>query len=153
MCALVLFVLLAASALAAEPGAAGALAPKPLFRDPVFDGAADPTIVYSRAEKKWLMFYTNRRANVPGLTAVTWVHGTPIGIAESPDGARWTYRGTVDFPQDIPGTDVETPTYWAPCVLEHEGVYHMFVTIVPGVFRQVMPCFSARPERGRTCTS
>ena len=81
MRALVLFVLLTASVLAAEPGAAGAIAPKPLFRDPVFDGAADPTIVYSRAERKWLMFYTNRRANVPGLTAVTWVHGTPIGIA------------------------------------------------------------------------
>jgi hypothetical protein len=113
----------------------GVLAPKPLFRDPVFDGAADPTIVYDRAEKKWLMFYTNRRANVPGLTAVTWVHGTPIGIAESADGAAWTYRGTVDFPKDIPHTaDVDTPTYWAPCVLEHAGVYHMFVTIVPGVF-------------------
>ena len=81
-----------------------AVAPKPLFRDPVYDGAADPTIVYSRAEKKWLMFYTNRRANVPGLTNVTWVHGTPIGVAESADGAKWTYRGTVDFPKDIPNT-------------------------------------------------
>ena len=26
-------------------------------------------------------------------------------------------------------------------------------SIVPGVLRQVMPCLSARPERGRTCTS
>src|ERR1051326_8522433 len=62
------------------------IAPKPLFRDPVYDGAADPSIIYDRAGKKWLMFYTNRRANVPDLTAVTWVHGTPIGIAESLDG-------------------------------------------------------------------
>src|SRR3954471_13132640 len=46
---------------------AGKIAPKPLFRDPVVDGAADPSIVYDRAEQKWLMFYTNRRANVPGL--------------------------------------------------------------------------------------
>lgn len=130
----------AATAFAAEPAAtpaaapAGNIAPKPLFRDPVFDGAADPSIVYDRAEKKWLMFYTNRRANVPGLTAVTWVHGTPIGIAESTDGATWKYRGTVGFPKDIPGTDVEIPTYWAPAVVYDQGVYHLFVTIVPGVF-------------------
>ena len=126
----------AVAGFAAEPAAppAGVLAPKPLFRDPVFDGAADPTIIFDRAEKRWLMFYTNRRANVPGLTAVTWVHGTPIGIAESMDGAIWKYRGTVDFPKDIPSTDVEIPTYWAPCVVEHEGTYHMFVVVVPGIF-------------------
>ncbi len=113
----------------------GALAPKPLYRDPVFDGAADPCIIFSTAEKKWLMFYTNRRANVPGLTNVSWVHGTPIGIAESVDGANWSYRSTVNFPKDIPGTsNVETATYWAPAVLEHEGIYHMYLTIVPGVF-------------------
>jgi hypothetical protein len=138
MCRLVAGIVFAAVALAGlaadAPAPSGRLAPKPLFRDPVFDGAADPSIVYDRAEKKWLMFYTNRRANVPGLTAVTWVHGTPIGIAESVDGAEWSYRGTVEFPQNIPGTDVEIPTYWAPAVLEHAGVYHMFVTIVPGVF-------------------
>lgn len=113
----------------------GALAPKPLYRDPVFDGAADPSIIFNRAEKKWWMFYTNRRANVAGLTNVSWVHGTPIGIAESVDGATWAYRGTVNFPGDIPGTSaVETATYWAPAVLEHKGTYHMYLTIVPGIF-------------------
>jgi hypothetical protein len=110
-----------------------ALAPKPLFRDPVFDGAADPSIIYDRAEKKWLMFYTNRRANVPGLTTVTWVHGTPIGIAESKDGANWSYRGTVDFPKDIPDT-ADTPTFWAPALVYDKGVYHMYVVVVPGIF-------------------
>src|SRR3954464_10092490 len=125
--------LLAAAPIFAADLSIGRVAPKPLFRDPVFDGAADPSIVYDRTEKKWLMFYTNRRANVPDLTAVTWVHGTPIGIAESADGAEWKYRGTVEFPKDIPGTVVEIPTYWAPAVLEHAGVYHMFVTIVPGI--------------------
>lgn len=126
----------AAAGFAADPSSApaGKLAPKPLYRDPIFDGAADPTIIYDRAEKKWLMFYTNRRANVPGLNGVTWVHGTPIGVAESADGAEWKYRGTVEFPKDIPGTDVELPTYWAPAVVENKGVYHMFVTVVPGVF-------------------
>lgn len=113
----------------------GVLAPKPLYRDPVFDGAADPSIIFNAAEQKWLMFYTNRRANVAGLTNVTWVHGTPIGIAESIDGANWSYRGTVNFPNTIPGTaDVDLATYWAPAVLEHEGTYHMYLTIVPGVF-------------------
>jgi sucrose-6-phosphate hydrolase SacC (GH32 family) len=110
------------------------IAPKPLYRDPVYDGAADPTIIYDRAERKWLMFYTNRRANVPGLTAVTWVHGTPIGVAESADGgATWTYRGTVDFPKDIPDT-AGTPTFWAPAVVYDQGVYHMYVVVVPGIF-------------------
>lgn len=114
-------------------GAMTAPAPKPLFRDPVFDGAADPSIIYDAAEKKWLMFYTNRRANVPGLGATTWVHGTPIGVAESADGKQWRYRGTVDFPKNIPNTS-GTPTYWAPAVVKHENVYHMYLTIVPGIF-------------------
>lgn len=79
------------------------------------------------------MFYTNRRANVPGLTTVTWVHGTPIGIAESKDGANWTYRGTVNFPKDIPDT-AGTPTFWAPALVYDKGVYHMYVVVVPGIF-------------------
>lgn len=117
-------------------GCAGTLAPKPLYRDPVFDGAADPAIIYSPAEAKWLMFYTNRRANVAGLTAVSWVHGTPIGVAESTDGARWAYRGQVkfpEFPKEIPGTDISA-TYWAPAVLRHGDTYHMYLTVVPGIF-------------------
>jgi len=50
---------------------AGNVASKPLFRDPVFDGAADPVVVWNRQERKWFMFYTNRRANVPGLPGVS----------------------------------------------------------------------------------
>jgi sucrose-6-phosphate hydrolase SacC (GH32 family) len=112
---------------------ASALAPKPLYRDPVYDGAADPSIIYDRAAKTWLMFYTNRRANVPDLNAVSWVHGTPIGIAESPDGAHWTCRGTVAFPKEVPHTE-GIATFWAPAVVYHRGTYHMYVTIVPGIF-------------------
>lgn len=111
----------------------GVLAPKPLYRDPVFDGAADPTIIFNPTEQKWIMFYTNRRANVVGLTNVTWVHGTPIAMAESVDGANWSYAGTVNFPGDIPNTQ-GTATYWAPSVVEDKGTYHMYVTIVPGIF-------------------
>ncbi|NGZ88079.1 family 43 glycosylhydrolase [Duganella aceris] len=119
--------LLAASALA------DVVAPKPLYRDPVYDGAADPSIIYSPADKKWLMFYTNRRANVDGLDGVTWVHGTPIAIAESADGAHWSYRGVVAFPPEVPNT-AGTPTFWAPAVIADGGTFHMFVTVVPGVF-------------------
>jgi len=108
-----------------------ALADKPLFRDPVFDGAADPTVIYNRKEKKWFMFYTNRRANAPGLNGVSWVHGTFIGIAESADGgATWKYRDTCDI--RYRKTDY---THWAPEVVEYKGIYHMFLTYVPGVFK------------------
>jgi hypothetical protein len=125
--------LVALAAQAATPPARK-IAPKPLFRDPVCDGAADPVVVWNPYVNRWWVFYTNRRANVPGLTAVTWVHGTPIGVAESVDGAEWRYRGTVDFPKDIPDTATDTPTFWAPAAVYHEGVYHMFVVVVPGVF-------------------
>ena len=122
----------------AEPATAvaeappGKLAPKPLFRDPVYDGAADPVVIWNRGERKWFLFYTNRRANLPDdqVTQVTWVHGTRIGIAESSEGgATWTYRGTAEIDYGRPDF-----TQWAPEVIEHAGAYHMFLTIVPGIF-------------------
>ncbi|MDQ3815095.1 MAG: family 43 glycosylhydrolase, partial [Armatimonadota bacterium] len=112
----------------------GKVASKPLFRDPVFDGAADPVVIWNRGERKWFMFYTNRRANVADLPGVSWVYGSPIGIAQSDDGgATWTYRGTarIDAAQ-IPGSEGED-TLWAPDVLYHDGTYHMFLTFVPGI--------------------
>lgn len=32
------------------------LAPSPLFRCPVFDGAADPTVIHRRGTAEWWMF-------------------------------------------------------------------------------------------------
>lgn len=119
------------------PGAApeGVLAPKPLFRDPVQDGAADPVVIWNAAETRWFMFYTNRRAKLPTTQAdgVSWVHGTRIGIAESRDGANWTYRGTaqIDLPAPFGGAEA---TLWAPEVTAHAGVHHMYLTVVPGIF-------------------
>ena len=114
---------------------AGRVAAKPLYRDPVFDGAADPVVIWNPQVKKWWMFYTNRRANVPGLSGVTWVHGTPIGIAESADaGATWKYVGDAQFdlPENYGGTDLTT---WAPDVIRSpDGTWQMFLTIVPGIF-------------------
>src|SRR6185312_6468131 len=111
---------------------AGKLAAKPLFRDPVYDGAADPTIIWNSHDHKWYMLYTVRRANVPGLNGVAWVHGTPLGISTSSDGgATWQYLGQaqIDFPGAVPDK-----TYWAPAVVEHAGLYHMYVVYVPGTF-------------------
>jgi sucrose-6-phosphate hydrolase SacC (GH32 family) len=105
------------------------VADKPLFKDPIFDGAADPSIIWNKKEKKWFMFYTNRRAKDSTASGVAWVHGTRIGIAESKDGAHWTYKDTCTIDSNI--KDV---THWAPDVLEHNGIYHMYLTIVPGIF-------------------
>ncbi|GAA4294040.1 family 43 glycosylhydrolase [Aestuariibaculum suncheonense] len=105
------------------------IADKPLFRDPVFDGAADPSILWNKIDKVWYMYYTNRRAKDTTLSGVAWVHGTKIGIAESKDGAHWTYKGTCNIDYDI-----ENVTHWAPDVLEYDGIYHMYLTIVPGIF-------------------
>lgn len=113
----------------AENHATDNVAPKPLYRDPVYDGAADPVVIWNRAEQKWFMLYTNRRANVPGLKGVSWVHGTRIGIAESADGGlTWTYRGTANIPLGKPDD-----SHWAPEVIWHDGTYHMFLSFVPGM--------------------
>jgi hypothetical protein len=126
--------LFVAVTLALSSGAGAAdIAPKPLYRDPVFDGAADVSIVYDRAAQLWKMFYTNRRATMklPDPKDVAWVHGTAIGIAASDDGVHWRYQGTADFPEAC--TDV---TLWAPEIYYENGTYHMWLTIVPGIFHR-----------------
>ena len=104
--------------------------PKPLFADPIYDGAADPVVVWTKNEKKWFMLYTNRRANITDSTCFKWVHGTRIGFAESKDGATWNYRDTAN----INYRPVAEYTHWAPEVIEHSGIYHMYLTYVPGIF-------------------
>jgi hypothetical protein len=102
----------------------------PLFRDPIHDGAADPVVVWNRARHTWWMLYTNRRADLDDPTGVTWVHGTRIGIAESADGgAHWHYVSEADIP--VPSPDY---TLWAPEIIDTAGLYHMFLTVVPGTF-------------------
>lgn len=106
--------------------------PKPLYRDPVHDGAADPVVIWNRAKHEWWMFYTNRRADLAAEDPknVAWVHQTRIGVAISRDGgATWKYKGTASIPY---GT--KEYTHWAPDVVFAAGVYHMFLTIVPGTF-------------------
>ena len=105
-------------------------APKPLFDDPVYHGAADPVIIYNKKAKKWWMLYTNRRASINDST-VQWVHGTRIGIAESKDGKKWKYIDTanINYRPDA------GYTFWAPDVTEHKGIYHLYLTHVPGTFK------------------
>lgn len=123
---LLLSFLLCADGIAQKQNAA----PKPLFADPVYDGAADPVIIWNKAEKKWWMFYTARRASIDDTTGVKWVHGTRIGIAESKDGSTWTYKDTanINYRPDA------GYTFWAPDVIENNGIYHMYLTYVPGIF-------------------
>ncbi len=112
----------------------GVIAPKPVFRDPVYDGAADPVVVWNPLVKRWWMYYTNRRATMTELPGVSWVFGTPIGIAESEDGANWKYLGIANFP-DLPaecgGKDA---TLWAPDIVPgDDGKWHMYLSAVPGI--------------------
>lgn len=104
-------------------------APKPLYDDPVYHGAADPVIIYNKQKKTWWMLYTNRRAAIDDTT-VQWVHGARIGITESKDGREWKYKDTanINYRPD------ERYTHWAPDVIEHNGIYHMYLTYVPGTF-------------------
>ena len=107
------------------------IAPHPLYRDPIHDGAADPVVIWNKKLKQWWMLYTNRRAaNTNDTIGVRWVHGTKIGIAVSEDGLHWTYKDTanINYRRD------SGYTFWAPDVIEEKGIYHMFLTYVPGTF-------------------
>jgi hypothetical protein len=107
------------------------LADRPLYHDPVYDGSTDPVIIWNKKEREWFMLYTGRRANIPGLNGIEAVHGSRITIAESSDGgATWKYRDTCDVNYRTSGY-----THWAPEVIEYKGLYHMYLTHVPGIFR------------------
>jgi hypothetical protein len=128
-----LFLFTASHLSAQDAHGQGKLAPKPLFRDPVHDGAADPTLIFNRARREWWMFYTNRRADLATADPkdFAWVHGTRIGIAVSTDGgATWKYRGVANIPYGPADY-----THWAPDIVHWRNQYHMFLTIVPGTFK------------------
>lgn len=110
------------------PASVQAVTPAPLYRDPVYDGAADPTLVWVDARHAWWILYTQRRAKLD-LPGVEWCHGTEIGVAESVDaGMTWVYRGTLALQPMGPEY-----SFWAPDVVRDDGGwYHLFVSYVPG---------------------
>ncbi|WP_207454560.1 glycoside hydrolase family protein [Herbiconiux sp. SYSU D00978] len=103
---------------------------EPLFRDPVHDGASDPTVLRDRATGELVMFYTQRRPDDPG-PGVSWIHGSRIGVARSADGRTWRYDGVVDGldSADAPGLN----THWAPEVFWSGSDYRMYLTFIEGV--------------------
>lgn len=105
-----------------------AVTPAPLYRDPVYDGAADPVLVWNPQQRAWWMLYTQRRAKLD-LPGVEWCHGCEIGVAESRDaGLTWSYRGTLG----LQAADAEY-SFWAPDVIRDDGGrFHLFVSYVPG---------------------
>jgi hypothetical protein len=98
----------------------------PLFRDPVYDGAADPVVIRHAASGEWRMFYTQRRATAGG-PGVSWVHGSAIGVAGSRTGEHWEYRGTAT------GLDAPGLTHWAPEVIWDGTRYRAYVSVIDGV--------------------
>ena len=102
--------------------------PAPLYRDPLYDGAADPTIIYNRQDREWWIVYTQRRASIDGPGAA-YGHGTDIGTASSRNGRHWCYRGILEGLRFERGHN----SFWAPEVIWHAGRYHMYVTYVRGV--------------------
>ena len=83
----------------------------PLYRDPIYDGAADPMVIRKESDDKFYMFYTQRRANQQ-VENVSFCYGTKIGVAESEDGANWHYRGALDLDFEFGHN-----TFWAPEII------------------------------------
>jgi Glycosyl hydrolases family 43 len=107
-------------------------APAPLFRDPVTNGAADPSVVWHAKEKAWYIYYTQRRANAELPAHESWYMGTKIAMAKSTDqGRTWSHVGS---PQGLT-RGLKEETFWAPHVFEDNGTYHMFVTYIPKVLK------------------
>ena len=104
--------------------------PAPLYKDPIFNGPADPMVIRKESDGKYYMFYTQRRANQQ-VENVSYCYGCAVGVAESPNGRDWHYRGALDLEFEF-GQN----TFWAPEVVYDRGTktYHMFVSYIQGVY-------------------
>ncbi|NMA66918.1 MAG: glycosyl hydrolase [Clostridiaceae bacterium] len=100
----------------------------PLFNDPIFNGAADPTIFWNHEEKQWWIVYTQRMHSAPG-PGTTPIHGSKLGVASSPDGHDWLYRGTLEGLEFEHGHN----TWWAPEIIHYKNKYHMYASYVQGM--------------------
>ena len=53
------------------------IVPSPLYKDPIYNGAADPMVIRKEADGLYYMFYTQRRANQQ-VEHVSFAYGTAI---------------------------------------------------------------------------
>ena len=106
--------------------------PAPLYKDPIYNGAADPMIIKKESDGLFYMFYTQRRANQQ-VEGVSFAYGTAIGVAESEDGANWHYRGALEL-----NFEFGHNTFWAPEIIYEPKTetYHMYVTYIRGIYTQ-----------------
>ena len=120
-------------------------APAPLFRDPLYDGAADPSIIFSKETNEWFLYYTQRRANIRALRNRSWCFGTDIAVAISNDmGRTWRYSGPAQGLKFEGGRN----TYWAPDVVRAPtGEYHLFVTYIKGAATTRSSWGGKQPQR------
>ncbi len=126
------------SAIDAQPRFPIERVPAPLFDDPVWHGAADPTVIWAPDQKEWRIYYTQRRASLKNPHGVDWCHGSAIGIAASKDGREWKYAGICTGDEGL-GEPIERRcSWWAPCVIRHDGQFHLFVACVDGIYTQWM---------------
>jgi lysophospholipase L1-like esterase len=112
--------------------------PAPLFDDPLWHGAADPTVIWAPEAKEWRIYYTQRRAALKNPHGVDWCHGSAIGIAASKDGVEWKYAGICTGDEGL-GEPIERKcSWWAPCVIRFGGQFHLFVARVDGIYTKWM---------------
>ena len=104
------------------------------FIDPVWGGAADPCIIYNDEAGEYFIYYTQRRANLAEPKGVTWMHGSAIGIASTKNGSAWNYRGICQGDDQLGDPIKGNRTWWAPQVIKDNGIYHMFVVYVNGIY-------------------
>ncbi len=104
--------------------------PSPLYKDPIYNGAADPMVIRKESDGKYYMFYTQRRANQQ-VEGVSYCYGSMIGVAESENGSDWHYRGTLDLDFEFGHN-----TFWAPEIIYNrvDATYHMYVSYIQGVY-------------------
>jgi hypothetical protein len=124
-----------------SPGWANTSAGRPFYRDPLWDGAHDPELVFHRTEGCYWLLYLQNRYNSPlanqardGSTSTL----TDFGLASTPDrGKSWIYRGVatgLDVPASVrserlPPSGTQQyggATWWRPAVTFANGTYHGF---------------------------
>ena len=108
--------------------------PAPLFDDPLWHGAADPTVIWNPVQREWWIYYTQRRAGLKNPKGVDWCHGSAIGIATSKDGVQWNYGGVCTGDKGLGEPMKRKCSWWAPCVMYHDGKFHLFVACVDGIY-------------------